>query len=141
MYKEIEMLMSDGTTKAVPMKATGSTCLRYKQFTGKEIMKSLIRAMNALTTGFNTDETSSEISEEADIDEFQRIISSLAFIMNKQGVGDDMNRLSDVEYINWLDEFDSGAFIQSSGEIMNLYMDNTLGTSVAKKNPVRLTEK
>jgi len=137
MYKEIEMLMADGEAKAIPMKATGSTCLRYKQFTGKELMKSILKAANALTNGFNSE----EISEEADVDEFQQIISSLAFIMNKQALGDDMNRLSENEYVDWLDEFDSGAFTQNAGVIIDLYMNNTLGTSVAKKNPVRLTEK
>lgn len=58
----------------------------------------------------------------------------LAFIMNRQAEKADMNSLTMESYLEWMEQFDSMAFLENAMDFMGLYLGNKQGTSEAKKN-------
>ena len=55
-------------------------------------------------------------------------ITQLAYIMAKQAEKADMNKLNEDEFMSWLEDFSGMAFVNAAEEILNVYMDSTVGT-------------
>ena len=56
-------------------------------------------------------------------------VTQLAYIMAKQAEKADMNKLSEDEFMTWLEDFSGMAFVNAAEDILNIYMDSTVGTS------------
>ena len=120
MYAEIKLLMANGEERTVPMLATASTPIRFKMIYGQDLVTGLIDS-----TG------------EFDID----IVGKLAFLMSKQAAKVDMTTLDQKQYLEWLDDFDSMAFIDKAEEVFEVYIKSRNNSSKAKKQGARLREK
>ena len=115
MYAEIKLNTAHGEERTVPMLATASTPIRYKMLFGKDLMTGLISTVGD--------------SVESMVD----VVSELAFLMAQQAAKVDLTALDKNKYIEWLDEFDSAAFINNSDKIFNVYISSRNNTSKAKK--------
>lgn len=126
MYKELEIEKADGSIEKMPFKACGTTGMRYRQFTGHEIMKDL------------------DIPTDAEhYNELDNAYSRLAYVMNKQATAksvNDMQNLSEEDYINWMEEIASVEFVKKSNDLLDIYLNNKITTSDAKKKVDQQTE-
>lgn len=105
MYTKITI---DG--KELEFVANAATPFRFKQTFGKDLLQILGNEAKAETEGVEA-------------------VTELAFIMNKQAEGTDMNKLNYSEFISWLEGFGSMAFIEASEDILNAYTGQLVGTS------------
>ena len=112
MYKEIKLSTPTGETRTVPMLANAATPIRYKMIFGKDLLRSAIL-------------------DDGEID--AEIVSKLAYLMSKQSAKVDLRTLNVEEYIAWLEDFDSMAFVNNAKEIFAVYMGSKGGSSKAKK--------
>lgn len=112
MYGEIKLKTPNGDTLTVPMLANAATLIRYKQL-------------------FKTDLLAGIVSPEGNFD--TDVISKLAFVLAKQAAKVDMTALNYDQYVEWLEDFDSAAFIESANEIFSVYIDSKNNSSKAKK--------
>jgi len=96
----------------VPMLANAATPIRYKMIFGKDLLRSAV-------------------DEDGEID--AEIVSKLAYLMSKQSAKVDLRTLNTEEYIAWLEEFDSMAFVDHAKEIFAVYIGSKGGSSKAKK--------
>ena len=112
MYKEIMLETPNGDKRTVPMLANAATPIRYKMIFGKDMLKSVVGA-------------------DGDID--AEIISRLGYLMSKQAAKVDLSKLNDDEYITWLEDYDSMAFVNNAKEIFEVYLSSKGNTSKAKK--------
>lgn len=99
-------------TKAIPMKATASTALRYRQVFQGNLFKEL-----------------TENTNEEQVDTIQR----LAYIMAQAGADADMSALSKDGYMEWLDQFEAIDLVEALPQVVALYSGNKVSTSKAKK--------
>lgn len=106
MYKTIEI---DG--KEMEFAANAATPFRYKQ-----VFKSDLFAVLG--------------NEKRAEEEGAEVVTKLAYIMHHQAKKDDMGKLNEDDFITWLEEFSSMAFINSADQIINVYMDSTVGTAM-----------
>ena len=125
MYRELELKTAEDTTVKVPFKSTGTTAIRFKQFTGKELTKAV---------------------EEASGDTYMSdiVFSKLAYIMHKQAIATsvaELSNLNEEDYIEWLDGFQPLVFTHNSDAVADIYTCNVETFSDAKKNPDQQTEK
>lgn len=118
MYREIEMMLSNGTTISMPFKGNAATPIRLKQVFHRDLWK-LIGELDS--TG------DSALFENMDI------VSELAYIMHCQGAGIDMTKINFDSYVQWLDTLDGGAIFENVTEIIQLYIDTSRSSSKAKK--------
>lgn len=100
--------------KPISFTANGATCLFYKQFFKKDLLKEI-------TT--NGDEM--EIASEA--------IPELAFIMAKQADKADMMHLQYATYIEWLELFNPFDLALKGNEIFMVYVADAVPTEEPKK--------
>lgn len=112
MYGEVILRDPKGNEMTVPMLANAATLIRYNQI-------------------FHTDLLSSVMNNKGDFD--VDVISKLAFVITKQAAKVDMTKLNFDMYIDWLEDFDSSAFIEKANEIFSIYMNSKENTSKAKK--------
>lgn len=105
MYKKINI---DG--KELGLLANAATPFRYKQTFHKDLLSILGNEEKAQTEGVET-------------------VTELAFIMAKQAEKVDMNKLNYDEFMTWLDDFGSMAFVDSAEDILNVYMESATQTS------------
>lgn len=112
MYKEIKLNTPNGETRTVPMLANAATPIRYKMIFGKDLLHNVVSA-----------------DGEIDIE----IVSRLAFLMSKQSAKVDLRALNEEEYIEWLEDFDSMAFVNNARDIFDVYLSSKGNTSKAKK--------
>lgn len=112
MYKEIKLNTPNGETRTVPMLANAATPIRYKMIFGKDLLRSAI-------------------SDDGEID--AEIVSKLAYLMSKQSAKVDLRTLNVEEYIAWLEDYDSMAFVNNAEEIFAVYIGSKGGSSKAKK--------
>lgn len=63
-------------------------------------------------------------------EEGAEVVMRLAYIMSKQAEKTDMGKLNEEDFISWLEGFSAMAFINSADEIMSVYTDSTIGTSM-----------
>ena len=105
MYKTIEI---DG--KKMEFAANAATPFRYKQ-----VFKSDLFAVLG--------------NEKRAEEEGAEVVTKLAYIMHNQAKKADMGKLNEDDFVTWLEGFSSMAFINSADEIINVYMDSTIGTA------------
>ena len=105
MYKTIEI---DG--KELEFAANAATPFRYKQ-----VFKSDLFAVLG--------------NEERVEEQGAEVVMRLAYIMHNQAQKTDMNKLNEDGFIEWLEGFSSMAFVNSAEDIINAYMDSTVGTA------------
>lgn len=105
MYKKITV-----GDKEMELNANAATPFRFKQVFGKDLLQILGNEEKAETEGVEA-------------------VTELAFIMNKQAEKTNMNNLSYEDFLNWLEDFSAMAFIEAAEEILNVYMDQTVGTA------------
>ena len=113
--------------KELNLLANAATPIRYKMVFGDDIMV----VFNQIN---NNKRDSGEILD---------ITSQLAYIMNRQAECDknELKSLSKDTYIEWLEDFDSMAFVNASEEIINVYLGQTETTSKSKNVASRPKEK
>ena len=109
MYKEVKI-----GEKAVPLKATASTLIRYRQIFGRDLLKTI-----------GTDENEVDAN----------IIQELAYVMAMAADGADMMKLNENTFIDWLDEFESFDIINpdTATEIIDVWNASKLTASESKK--------
>ena len=119
MFGKINMKMADGSVKEFEFVSNGMTQYRYRQLTGRDIVKDTQKLINA----------NQELSEDADL----TISDKLAYIMNMSAVKADMNKLNIDTFYEWIEQFDSSNSIEIMGDVIALYFGTKLSTSEPKK--------
>lgn len=112
MYGEVVLKSPNGEKRTVPMVANAATLIRYKQLFNADLLSGMINAEG----NFDVD-----------------VVSKLAFVMAKQAAKADMKALNMNLYIEWLEEFDSMAFIENINEIVGIYSGSKGNSSKQKK--------
>lgn len=105
--------------KEVKLAANAATPFRYKQLFNKDLLR-IFR-------------DSSE--DEAENVMLADICTELAFIMNRQAEGANMNALSMDDFYTWLEDYEAMDFVMGAEDIINIYLASTKTTVDAKKNP------
>ena len=105
MFKKITI---DG--RELELAANAATPFRFKQVFKKDLFAILGNESKAEAEGVEA-------------------VTELAFIMAKQAEKADMNKLTEEEFLTWLEDFSGMAFVETAEEILNVYMDSTEGTS------------
>lgn len=147
MIQNITLSLVDGSEAEFEMMACGTTAIRYKQLFGRE----LLGAIASVLKSFSPEMIASITQMDGDIDlddidantlsgilsvlenDALSAVSEVAYIMNAQARGEQMNALSYDKYLAWMEQFDTMTFMQSAMPIIQLYMNNRAGSSVAKK--------
>ena len=129
--QEIEMTLESGEVEILPLKATASTVLRFRQFTGKELVNVLTSVIESLT--------SKDVGMfDSGLTDLLESVSQIAYVMNKQATAktvQDIASMNKDDYLVWLDKYPPMEFLDKAGEIIDVYMNNTKTSSDAKKNP------
>lgn len=163
MYKELELKMADGTTEMIPFKATGTTSIRFTQFTKKNLMATITGIISSVgkenytalirfSQQANGDNLSIDQIDADMLPVFISIassgelesISQLAYVMNRQATAQsaaDMSNISFEDYLDWLEKFESMEFLTNAVNIINIYMNNTDTTVEQKKADAQPSEK
>lgn len=105
MYKKLTI---DG--KEVELAANAATPFRFKQVFQRDLLQILGNEERAEKEGVEA-------------------VTQLAFIMAKQAEKADMSKVTQDEFLEWLEGFSAMSFIESAEDIMNVYMDQTQNTS------------
>lgn len=120
MFTTINMTMADGSQKELGFMSNGLTQYRYRQFTGRELMKDISKLV---------DFTGQRIGDDADF----TCIDKLAYIMNMSATGANMNTLTEESFFNWIEQFDSSNSLNIWSDIINAYYGTKKSTSEPKK--------
>ena len=115
MYGEVKMLSAQGEERTISLLATASTPIRFKMLFGKDLLTGLIK------------------DGDFDLD----VVSKLAYLMMQQAARTDLKTLDMDKYMDWLDEFDSMAFMENAQDIFNVYVRSKEKSSHAKKGVAR----
>lgn len=118
MLKTIKLITVQGTEKEVSFLSTGTTAIRFKQIFHKDLMPSITKLLK--------DE---ELNPDADL----IVGQELAFVMNKQAEGRNMNTVTYEEYLTWIDEYDSASLFQNIADFIKIYTGSRGSTSEPKK--------
>lgn len=97
--------------KEIEFAANAATPFRFKQVFKKDLFAILGNEDKAQNEGVEA-------------------VTQLAYIMAKQAEKADMNKLNEDGFIEWLEGFGSMAFVESAEDILNVYMDSTIGTAI-----------
>lgn len=100
----------------VAMRASAATAIRYRNTFHGDIMKELME--------MNPEQIDSSVIEK---------IQKLAFIMAKSAEGANMTTLTEDDYLEWLDQFDSLEMMQASKDIVSIYLGGKVSESELKK--------
>lgn len=120
MFTTINMKMADGSEKEFGFLANGMTQYRFRQLTGKDLMKSVTQLINR---------EQNYVGEDADFS----CIDYLAYIMNMSATCADMNKLNQDSFFAWIEQFDSSNSISIYTDIINAYFGTKKSTSEPKK--------
>ena len=96
--------------KEMEFTANAATPYRFKQVFKKDLLQILGNEEKAEAEGVEA-------------------ITELAYIMNNQAKKTDMTSLNYEGFLAWLEDFSAMSFIESAEEILNVSMDQTVGTS------------
>ncbi len=118
MLKTIKLITVQGTEKEVSFLSTGTTAIRYKQIFHKDLMPSITKLLK-----------NEDLNPDADL----IVGQELAFVMNKQAEGRDMNHVTYEEYLTWIDEYDSASLFQNIADFIKIYTGSRESTSEPKK--------
>jgi hypothetical protein len=120
-YNVKEVFMTKNITleggKELKLAANAATPFRYKQLFGDD----LLRIFQESTENKEKEITLSET------------VTQLAFIMNRQAEGVNMNTLSMDEFFTWLENFEPMEIVLVGQEIINTYLSSAQTSVVAKK--------
>ena len=120
MFTSINMTMADGSQKNFDFMSNGMTQYRYRQLTGRELMKDVSKLVNL---------SDSSIGDDADF----TCIDKLAYIMNMSATGANMNTLTEESFFEWIEQFDSSNSIRVWVDIIQAYYGTKKSTSEPKK--------
>ena len=100
----------------VMMRSSAATAIRYRNIFHGDIMKELM-------------EMDPEKMDAAVIEKIQK----LGYVMARSAERADMTRLTEDDYMIWLDQFDTIDIMRASKDILMLYLGNKLSSSELKK--------
>jgi len=103
--------------KELKLAANAATPFRYKQLFNEDLLRLFQQSA----------ENEKETAVLADV------VSQLAFIMNRQAEGVNMNSLSMDEFYAWLEGFEPMELVLSGQEIIDTYLSSTIASVNAKK--------
>ena len=132
MYKSITLQNAKGEDVEIGFLANAATPLRYKNIFRNDL----------LTKFANAKKENEDGTVNFDID----FLPELSFIMAMQAKAADnkevkLEKLSNNEFMDWLEGLDSFTIEENSEEILSVYYGNTDTTSEAKKNSDKQSEK
>lgn len=119
MFAKLNMIMADETEKEFEFVSNGMTQYRYRQLTGRDLMKDVTKLVN----------DRQQLSDEADF----TVSDKLAYIMNMSAIKADMSKLNDETFYEWIEQFDSSNSIRIMGDIISIYFGTKKSTSEPKK--------
>ena len=119
MFAKLNMTMVDGTEKEFEFVSNGMTQYRYRQLTGRDLMKDVTKLVN----------DRQQVSDDADF----TVSDKLAYIMNMSAIKADMIKLNDETFYEWIEQFDSSNSINIMGDIISIYFGTKKSTSEPKK--------
>ena len=122
MFKQITLTTNDGGEKTFKFLATGTTAYRYRQIFHQDLMVQLSRLKTFQDSGASDEAADSTIFEK------------LAFIMNAQAEGLNMNTLNFDSFLEWADQFAGMELLSHAPEIIELYLGSKITKSVPKKD-------
>ena len=120
MFTKINMIMADGSQKEFDFVSNGMTQYRYRQLTGRELMRDVSKLVNI---------GDSSIGDDADF----TFIDKLAYIMNMSATGANMNTLNEESFFEWIEQFDSSNSLHVWGDVISAYYGTKKSTSNPKK--------
>lgn len=120
MFRELEIKKADGTSEKLGFKAVATTAYRYKSIFGKDLLTEITRLIDART---------SNVSESADFS----TLDKMAYIMNCQAEGKDLTKLNFDTFLEWLEAFESCAFLDVFTDLVEIYLGNKKSTAEPKK--------
>lgn len=139
MYTEIELEKSDETTEVVAFEANAATQIRYKMIFNEELLKGISEYLSNMSEVNSDEVTETAVMEVLGSSSFG-VISKLAYVMNKQAKKE-IQKANVDDYIEWLTEFSSLAFITVANDIIGVYLHNRNGSSTPKKDTAPQIEK
>ena len=109
MFKEVKV-----GDKIIPMRASGRTPLYYRQVFHKDILEAFSQEGNQISmAGENVPE--------------------VAYIMAMNGSDQDMSKLNEDTFGEWLEQFEAMDLMMAGEDIFNVYLPNLTTTSKPKK--------
>ena len=103
--------------KEIKLAANAATPFRFKQLFGSDLLRMFQQS------------TKSEDDQMVLAD----VVSQLAYIMNKQAEGANMNDISMDDFFSWLEGFEAMDLVSAGEQIMNVYLSSTITRVDAKK--------
>lgn len=103
--------------KEVKLATNAATPFRFKQLFGTDLLKIFQQS-----TKSEEDETM-----------LGEVVTQMAFIMNRQAEGTDMNHLSMDDFFAWLEDYEAMDFVTKAEEIIGTYVASTQTSVSAKK--------
>lgn len=119
MFTKLNMIMADGEEKEFDFVSNGMTQYRYRQLTGRDLMKDVTKLID----------DRQQLGNEADTS----VSDKLAYIMNMSAIKADMNKINTDTFYEWIEQFDSSNALHIMGDIISAYFGTKKSTSEPKK--------
>ena len=119
MFTKLNMIMADGEEKEFEFVSNGMTQYRYRQLTGRDLMKDVTKLID----------DRKQLGNEADTS----VSDKLAYIMNMSAIKADMNKINTDTFYEWIEQFDSSNTLHIMGDIISAYFGTKKSTSEPKK--------
>ena len=103
--------------KEVKLAANAATPFRYKQLFNGDLLQIFQQSTKSEEDGMAL----------ADV------VTQLAYIMNRQAEGVNMNTISLDEFYTWLEDFEPMDFVVKGQDIINIYLSSTIPSVESKK--------
>ena len=104
--------------RQLKLAANAATPFRFKQIFGGDLLRMMQHTAN----------------DDQDAESVDDYISKLAFIMNRQAEQIDLNTVSESDFYEWLEGFESMDFVFAGADIINAYVSTTNTSVEPKKN-------
>lgn len=106
-----------GGGKEIKLAANAATPFRFKQLFGSDLLRLF--------------QQSSKSEEESVL--MADVLTQMAFVMNKQAEGADLNSMSMDDFYTWLEDYEAMDFVNAGAEIIGTYMVTTIPSVASKK--------
>lgn len=103
--------------KTVDLAANAATPFRFKQLFDADLFKIFHQSAQ----------------DEAEAMLLADVVTQLAFIMNKQASGANMNAISKDDFYEWLEDYEPMDFVEQGEEIIKIYLASAKTSVEAKK--------
>lgn len=103
--------------KAVDLAANAATPFRFKQLFNTDLLKIFKQSTE----------------NEEDQTDLADVITQMAYIMNRQAEGADMNKISMDDFYTWLEDYEPMDFITVGDKVVDVYMASAKVSVEAKK--------